>query len=326
MTDFLNRIHLADEKNYTDSMQNTVEPYLNKKRKQGFFKSFDGKELYYEAYERTFPKGNVIILHGFTESAEKFYEVAYCFLKGGYNVFLTDLRGHGKSYRSSTVPEKVEIDSFDTYRDDLECFIDNIVKPMSKNKKIHIYSHSLGSTVALLYLIKHPYIIDKAVLSSPMICGNMGMPVFVAGTAAKLLCLVGGKKIPAPGRCVFNPHQTVQESDAVSTARFNYYHNKRIQNPLYKTSGPSFSWVEASLKARDEILKKDNLKLITTSLLVVKPQQDKQLLMEYTDKFIELSGAKVKNAKDTKHEIFMSHTSTLEWYFEEIFEFLSDND
>jgi len=254
MLDFLDKVQIIDEENYAYIMKTEVEPYLEKKGREDFIFTPDNRKLHYEAYEKTLSRGSIVILHGFTESAEKFREVAFYFRKAGYSVFSLDMEGHGKSHRSSKKKEKVEIDTFDTYVEDLNFFIEKVVKPNTKNGKIHIYSHSLGSNVALLYLMKHPYTVEKAVLSSPMICGNMGMPVSVAGTVAKLLCALGGKKIPAPGRCVFDENPSAENSDATSKARFDYYHQKRKAEPLYQTSGPSFGWVKASLEARDKIL------------------------------------------------------------------------
>ena len=319
MLDFLDKINVISEKDYFNLMSTEVEPYLAKKRKEDYFLSSDGKKIHYEAYEKLLSRGSVVILHGFTESAEKFREMTYYFRKVGYSVYAIDLRGHGKSHHDSQITERVEIDSFDTYADDLDTFIEKVVKPSAKD--IHIYSHSLGSTVALLYMMKHPYTIKKAVLSSPMICGNMGMPVAVAGTVAKLLSTVGGKKISAPGRCVFDENQTADNSDATSKARFEYYHEKRKREPLYQTSGPSFGWVKASLEARDKIMSKANIGKLNTEMLIFKPEADRQLLGEWTDRFAEMADVKVKNVKNSRHEIFMSGDETLKWYVEEILEF-----
>ena len=326
MLDFLDKIDIIEESSYSSLMSTKVEPYLAKRRRDDFLLTFDGKKLHYEAYEKTLCRGSVVILHGFTESAEKFREVAYYLRKAGYSVFSLDLRGHGKSYHDSDVKERVDIDSFDTYAEDLNLFIEKVVKPVNGDRKIYIYSHSLGSTVALLYLMKYPYAVSKAVLSSPMICGNMGMPTAVAGTAAKLLCTLGGKRVPAPGRCVFDPGQTAENSDATSKARFDYYHEKRKREPLYQTSGPSFSWVSASLKARDYLLNESNIKMLRSELLIFKPEEDRQLLGEYTDKFAKLSHTEIKNVKNSRHEIFMSGDDVMKWYIEEVLEFFSELD
>ncbi len=323
MFDFLKRADIIDEANYDYVMKTEVEPYLAKKRKDDFFCTSDSKKIHYEAYEKNLSRGSVILLHGFTESAEKLREMSYYFIKAGYSVFAPDLRGHGKSYRESAKKERVETDSFDTYAEDLNSFIQQVVKPVTGDRKIYIWSHSLGSTVTLLYLMKYPYAVEKAVLSSPMICGNMGMPVAVAGTLAKLICFFGGKKISAPGRCVFNSEQNAENSDASSKARFEYYHEKRKNQPLYQASGPSFGWVKASLEARDRLLTKAATDMIRAKLIIFMPQEDKQLLGEYTEKFAEMANIKIKEVKNSRHEIFMSDSRVLEWYTEEIFDFFA---
>ncbi len=324
MLDFLEKldsVQIIDEKNYPTLMTEKVEPYLLSRRTDGTFLSKGGVTLHFEQYDKKLSRGSVVILHGFTESAEKFREVAYYFRKAGYSVFSLDLRDHGKSEHRTGKTERIETESFDLYCEDLENFMEKVVKPFTKDKKIYFYTHSLGSTVALLYMMKNPYTVDKAVLSSPMICGNMGMPVAVAGSAAKLICLFGGKSISAPGRCVFDENQTLENSDATSYARFNYYHNKRKSEPAYKTSGPSFGWVKASLEARDKILSYSGFRTLKTELIIFKPEEDRQLLGDYTDKFASMTNAKVKKVKNARHEIFMSDDETLKWYFDEIFEF-----
>ena len=318
MLDFMDNVKMIDEENYSHIMKTEIEPYLEKKGREDFIFTADNRKLHYEAYEKTLSRGSIVILHGFTESAEKFRETAYYFRKAGYSVFLLDAEGHGKSHRTSKKKEKVEIDSFDTYAEDLDFFIKRVVAPNTKMGNINIYSHSLGSTVALLYMMKHPYTVKKAVLSSPMVCGNMGMPVAIAGTVARLLCALGGKGIPAPGRCVFDENQTVENSDATSKARFEYYHAKRKAEPLYQTSGPSFGWVKASLEARDKIL---DCKGITADTLIFLPEEDRQLLHSYSKTFAEKADIKIKEVKNSKHEIFMSSNEVLSWYIGQVLDF-----
>ena len=311
---------LINEQNYIKTMTEEVEPFLSEKGKVTAFTSFDGNQISYEEYNNPEEKGAVIVIHGFTESAEKMREVSYYFYNEGYSVYALDLRDHGNSFRTSDVAGRVDTDDFGKYEKDLECLVDKVIKAENSERKIYIFSHSLGSTVALLYMLKNPVSVQRAVLSSPMICGNMGMPVAVAGTVAKMLTALGGKKIPAPGRCVFNPDLPFEKSDATSKVRFEYYRKKRRENKLLQTNGPSFGWVKASLDARDEIL--SSADKIKTELLVIKPEEDKQLLMSYTDKFIEKSGAESIAINGSKHEIFMSGNSVLERYYEKIFSFI----
>ena len=311
---------LINEQNYIKAMTDEVEAFLGSKRTGGKFTSFDGAEISFEEYLHPDEKAAVIVIHGFTESAEKMREVSYYFYNEGYSVYALDLRDHGKSFRTSDNAGRVDTDDFHKYSADIECLVEKVIRAESKKRDICVFSHSLGSTAALLYMIKNPESISKAVLSSPMICGNMGMPVAVAGTVARVLSSLGGKKIPAPGRCVFNPELPFEKSDATSPERFSYYQEKRKADKLLQTNGPSFGWVKASVDARDEIL--SSADKIEAKLFVIKPQEDKQLLMSYTDKFIEKTGAKSVTIENSKHEIFMSENEVLEKYYKKIFEFL----
>ena len=310
---------LINEQTYIKTMTEEVEPFLKSKRNDGGFLSFDGNKICYEEYLHPNEKAAVIVLHGFTESAEKMREVSYYLYNEGYSVYALDLRDHGKSFRTSDKYGRVDTDDFHKYSEDIEYLIEKVIRAENPQREVYIFSHSLGSTAALLYMINNPDSIRKAVLSSPMICGNMGMPVAVAGTVAKVLSAIGGKKIPAPGRCNFNPDLPFEKSDATSPERFSYYHEKRKGNKRLQTNGPSFGWVKASVEARDEIL--SSCDKIKTELLVLKPQEDKQLLMSYTDMFIEKTKAQNATVESSKHEIFMSENEVLERYYKKIFEF-----
>ncbi len=61
------------------------------------------------------PKGVVVISRGFTESAVKYDEVAYYFLKEGYHVYIPEHCGHGRSYRLTADPSLVHIDTWRRY-------------------------------------------------------------------------------------------------------------------------------------------------------------------------------------------------------------------
>ena len=319
------KMKLLDEINYEAVMKTEVEPFLESIRKDGYIDSFDGKKIHFESYEHEDARAAVLVLHGFTESAEKFREVSYYFFKEGYSVFAPDLRGHGKSYRTSKKTGTVNADSFDDYAKDLEVLISKVVLPSAEGKDLYLYSHSLGSTVALLYMQKNPQIIKKAVLSSPMLCGNMGMPVGIAKAVASVLCTLGGKNISAPGRCKFDPGQMVENSDDTSEERFNYYHEKRKNDSLLQTNGPSFGWVKASLKARDSIFEEENISKLTMPILLLKPQEDRQVLESWQDKFAEkVKSVRVVKIPGSKHEIFGSENKTLEKYYGEIFSFLGE--
>ena len=68
-----------------------------------------------------------MILHGYTESAEKYREMMWYFLQGGYSVFAMDLRGHGRSVREVEDTSITHVDRFSDYLRDLEEFMQKVV-------------------------------------------------------------------------------------------------------------------------------------------------------------------------------------------------------
>lgn len=89
-------MQIIHETEYEETMKNTVEPYLSARRRELYVPGADypfrnenkritGK-IHMLQYLSDAPKGVVVISHGFTESAAKYDEVAYYFLKEGYHV------------------------------------------------------------------------------------------------------------------------------------------------------------------------------------------------------------------------------------------------
>ena len=151
MLDFLDKIKVVEESNYHNLMTNEVEPYLEKRRENRYFFSADGKKLHCEVYEKLLSRGSIVVLHGFTESAEKFREMSYYFRKAGYSVYALDLRGHGKSHHDSDNPLRVDIESFDLYAEDINTLVETIVAPASKAKRF-TFTHILSAVPPHFYI------------------------------------------------------------------------------------------------------------------------------------------------------------------------------
>lgn len=317
-------VKILSDENFEKEYSEIIAPFCEKHEKDGYFTSFDSKKMHYLSYINENAKANILILHGFTECAKKFDEMAYYFFSEGYNVFAPDLRGHGLSYKDEAPKYAVNSKSFDEYSKDIAVFVKDVVS--ENGLPVYCYTHSLGGNVALLTLIDNPELpIEKLVLSSPMICGNMGMPVFVASLVAKLVCAIGKGNMPAPGKCVFEPEKG--NPDAASNERGEHALIFKKENEAYQTCGPTMAWVKHSVEARDKILKHENIDKLRAKMLVIKPETDRQLLEEYQDKFITLCKEKGKSieviqTKNTCHEIFQSKSEELMEYTESIIEFL----
>ncbi|MBQ7637568.1 MAG: alpha/beta hydrolase [Clostridia bacterium] len=311
----------VSEANYEETMKNTVEPYLASLRKDVYFSGSDEKKIHCEQYLVPDAEGTVVIVHGFTESAEKFREMSYCFIKMGFNVFAVDNRGHGLSYRKR--PEKtdvVTVDRFEEYVDDLDRLMETVVKPAVGDSPLYLYAHSMGGAVSVQYLQTHPGVFKKAVLSAPMIQANSG-PVSPGLTLAmtRFFCLIGKRDDMVFIHHGFDPDRTWEDSHDTSKARFDYYHKKRIENDCYKTASASYSWVKEAMKVAKKNLDPERCARITIPVLLCQPEQDSSVISEKEDEFISLiPDGRLVRFKNCKHEIYASVDETLLEYLQTI--------
>ena len=160
---------LISETEYRETMENTVEPQLAAIREELSMPLEDGGVLHAELYEQQSATRAVIVLHGYTESGEKFREMTWYFLQSGFNVYAIDHRGHGKSARSVEETWLTHVDHFSDYVNDLEAFMEHVVLPRTKNLPLCLYAHSMGGAVGGMTLQRHPKRFARAVLTAPMI-------------------------------------------------------------------------------------------------------------------------------------------------------------
>ena len=95
-------MEIISEMGYRDRMEKEAVPFLKEHRYCGFFAPDGQGEIYYERYRQEKAGGTVVMVHGFSESAEKYAEMIYYFLQAGYQVYIMDVRGHGRSVTSGT--------------------------------------------------------------------------------------------------------------------------------------------------------------------------------------------------------------------------------
>ncbi|MCR5042378.1 MAG: alpha/beta hydrolase [Clostridia bacterium] len=312
------------EDDYENTMTSVVEPFLAGLREDGYFVSFDGNKIHYEQYLQPDAQGTVVIVHGFTESAEKFHEMSYNFLKMGLNVFAIDNRGHGRSYRRNPNDlQTVTVGQFEDYVEDLHCLVTRVARPSAPDKPIFLYAHSMGGAIAVQYLQTHPGIFDKAVLSSPMIVPQMPMPAAAAKAITNMFIALGqGDKMVFLFKG-FNPDSTYETSHDTSKARFDYYHKKRIADPYLQTSSASYRWVRQAVKVSELNLVPERCKKIDCPVLLFQPEEDTSVISEKENEFIALvPDGRLVQLPNCRHEIYASVDGTVLMYLNEIGEFL----
>ena len=317
---------LIEERNYREVMEGVVEPELSQIRREVKV-PVEGGALNAEAYTVPGARRAVVVLHGYTESAEKFHEMIWYFLHDGLNVYAYDHRGHGHSPRAVADTSITHVDRFEDYLRDLEALMNTLVLPETKGMPVTLYAHSMGGAVGALALMEHPEWFSRAVLTAPMIAASTGgYPRFAGRAIAALMCAVGKGKARAFVGQPFDPaRETFENSVDTSRARFEYYRDKRVKNAHLQNCSPSYRWVSESLAVTDRLLKPQNCAKITTPLLLCQAALDQTVLLPEQAKFVsQVPGAQLRVFEQAKHEIYGSHDELMREYVPAVLEFLSE--
>ena len=320
----MSRNYFVSEKNFRETMENTVEPFLAECAEDAFFEASDGKKIHYVFYKAQNPVANMAVCHGFTESGEKFREMCYYFLNMNLNVFVLDNRGHGHSHRHNDDPEVVHIKYFHQFSDDLQCLVKKVIKATAPQLPCYLFSHSMGGAISVQHMQEYPGVFEKVILSAPMIkAKTAGIPEPIAKFTTRAFILFGKEKSKVIGYKGFKPEKTYEESHDTSEARFNYYHEKRKANRHLQTAAPSYRWVNEAIKVSYLNLDPARNEKITASVLLCQPEEDSAVVSEMEDVFIKQikKGTLVRFTK-CRHEIYNAVDETVEEYLDVIESFL----
>jgi lysophospholipase len=320
------KIEIIKDSDFTKEIPK-IEDFLKNKKVSGFLnKKDDSVKLFYEYYLAENPKANIVILHGFTEFTAKYNEIIYYLFKSDYNVFIFDLRGHGFSTREVDNPHYAHIESYDDYVSDLEFFIEKLVEDKGKNKDIYLYSHSMGGAISLLYIMKNPRKIKKAVLSSPMIVpktGNVPKFIFIPVVKRNVKKDKDGWKGKFFAAKDFNPDFKYRQDIFASMNRLNYYQKLRVNEPMYQNSCQTNRWIYETMNLKNRLLDKKSLSKINTKFLILSGDNDGVVKNKY--QYIlknRLKDATIENFSNANHTLYALKDDEEERYFNLIFDFL----
>lgn len=307
---------LIDENDYLNGMTRIVEPTLDKYRKTGYMG--EERRIYYELYPQLPNKGTVLFCHGFTETSEKLHELIFYFIEAGFQAAVIDARGHGKSFREGKDPSIIHIDHFDDYAKDLHKFLVRVASKEMKIKKdrLYLFGHSMGGCIAARFCQLYPDLISRAVLSSPMIGINFGS---IPEPAAKALCTAaiaaGRGRHPVTGQQPFSPMPDFSASACSSEARFLYYHDIRVHNPLYQTTRSDYFWGREAIRAGHAVRRKSEIEKIKADILLVIAGRETLVSRKAQEEFIKgLKKGKAVLVPDSRHEIYSAANPVLKHY------------
>lgn len=321
-----------DEENYQTFMQTEVAGWLKDRVAGGRYRSFDGTELQYYRAIPDAPKGTVVFVHGFCEFFGKFHEVCYDFFDSGYAVFFLEQRGHGHSDRAVPESDRVHVESFDNYVEDLHGFLEQIVIPeMTKvpaeNGKdrlpLFLYAHSMGGAVSALFLEKYPSIFKAAVLSSPMLKMKFGtVPVWQVRLLMFWSRIAGWKNRPMPGFTPWSDRPDFEHSGSLSKARYDYQFRLRCEDGQCRTNGGTYSWGRAAVHAVQRL--QEQAGSVKIPVLICQAGRDAWVDNDGQNTFAAKAGnVSIIRFPEAKHEIYASDGQILADYYKAILDFFS---
>ncbi len=135
--------------------------------KEGTIKTKDSIELFYTCQLADKPKASVFIVHGLGEHLGRYTNVTGALPE--YNLFLFDLRGHGRSGG-----KRGHVLRFDEYLDDVDT-IRTALKDLVRGKTF-LLGHSMGGLIALRYGLYRPAGLTGVVASGPLLGVNVEVP------------------------------------------------------------------------------------------------------------------------------------------------------
>ena len=335
---------VIDDAGYRQTMSEVVLPFLHERKQEGSFARVPGQTLVYEHYsvrpdsagtvfsDGTAAKGDLVLVHGFTEDIAKFYETVWYFLRCGLNVWLLQQRGHGRSWRGGIKdPSLVHFTNYRDLLEDLHYFVAEIVKPdmarqstASPSLPLYLFGHSMGGGISALYLETWPEDFKKAILSSPMMeISGGGIPVPLAEAFARLKVFRGRGADYMPGARAYSREPDFEGSCTNCRERYDDYLALANKHVSMQMSAASIQAAQQFLAITRNVVRKENCAKVRADVLLFQAGRDNMVLPGGQNAFISAipSGRLIPLPK-ARHEIYRCTKDILEVYWKEIRLFL----
>lgn len=272
-------------------------------------------------------RGHVVLLHGFSEFIEKYFETIADFIAQGYAVYSFDWRGQGQSDRHfEDLPERVYSHGFGKDVEHLKSFMTRIVGDVQPR---FLFAHSMGAHMALRYLHDHPDAVKAAVLSAPMIGFNLPLPRSLARVLLRILHLLHLDHHDATRDTHWSFKGPPLEEDPRSKdpVRRLVHYMWCQQDPAFRLGNISLGWVYQALRSVIHMERPGYLEKITTPLLIGIAGNEKivdnNAIYNAAKRLPSIELAAFANAE---HELLMERDTIRSAFLQRSFEFFQAQD
>ncbi len=277
-----------------------------------FIASRDGTLLRTAVFEAEKARGVCVLLQGQCEFIEKYVEVVGELNGRGFTVATFDWRGQGGSARALRETLKAHVGDFAEYDDDLKCFLDQMVRPLSPQPPL-LLAHSMGAHIAIRAMHGNPEAFRAAVLVSPMLGIATGSyPAPVVRLLAEFFVLVGRGSDFAWGIAGRDPLLDDFATQPCTTDRARFARTQEIikANPSIRLAGPTWGWLAAAARSMAQTTAPGYAEAITTPVLAFGAGHDRIVRIEATRRFASrLPHGTYVEIDNAEHEILMEADS-----------------
>ncbi|MCF6435314.1 alpha/beta fold hydrolase [Pseudoalteromonas sp. MMG022] len=287
---------------------------------QGYFAGSSGR-LFYSYHLPAAAKYSVVLVSGRIESAWKYQELLWELAQNNIAVFTYDHIGQGLSERLTSNPQVGYVRKFSDYADDLNTFINNIVRPQQKGE-LFILAHSMGAAITCDYLARHDNHISGAFLSAPMFdIHTHNTPYKLAKWIAKMGCWLGFSKYYAIGQSNYLNLPFDENQLTHCHTRYQRFRTLYQNEAELCLGGVSFGWLNQAFKFISSIPKLE----IHCPLFIASAEQDDVVDNHAQQRFAQNHPtAQLHSFAGARHELLCEQDTIRYAVMEHFYQFCDD--
>ncbi len=265
----------------------------------------DGVRLRAVHWNRSAPRGTVLLFTGRTEYAEKYGRLSADLGRLGYAVVTVDWRGQGRSDRIRSDRALGHVNKFADYQLDVAAMV-ALARDLSLPEPWFMLAHSMGGAIGLRALIEGLEV-GAAVFSAPMWGIQMASALKpVAWSVSEMGRQLGLGHLLTPGqepfcyvkRCEFASNTLTSDRET-----FEWLRAQVTAEPDLALGGPSLHWLNEALREMWRLMSArlpptPVLVLLGTEEVIVDPTRIRRRVATW-------AGARLLTIPTARHEILM---------------------
>ncbi len=272
------------------------------------------------------PRGTIVIVSGFRECIEKYFEVMRDMTERGFTVWMMDWHGQGGSDRYLKNPQKMHSLGYEEHIVTLHQFTRDIVQHASG--PLILVAHSMGAHIGLRFMKEHENVFDTAVMTSPM-CDVLTPGLFrpIAHVLAFLAKMAGCLEKYVPGGHDWDARDTVFRGNKVTSdpERFGVVPELFNRKPELKMGAPTYGWAWHTFRSIDALRPDSYLKTIATPILAGIAGNDTIVDIKAAERACGLLPSCVLvDVPEARHEIWMEREDLRSQWLEKVTAFLEE--